>query len=51
MEADSQNLDPALAKFLVKYFPDEVKAKQKENERAAGVDRYGEAYNDKCAVM
>lgn len=51
MEADSQNLDPALAKFLVKYFPDEVKAKQKENERAAGVDRYGEAYNDKCTVM
>ncbi|KAF4301347.1 putative RING finger protein [Botryosphaeria dothidea] len=51
MEADNQNLDPALAKFLVKYFPDEVKAKQKENERAAGVDRYGEAYNDKCTVM
>ncbi|EOD45043.1 Zinc finger RING-type protein [Neofusicoccum parvum] len=34
-----------------KYFPEEVKAKQKENERAAGVDRYGEAYNDKCVVM
>ncbi|EKG12194.1 Zinc finger RING-type protein [Macrophomina phaseolina MS6] len=51
MEADSQNLDPALANFLAKYFPDEVKAKQKENEKAAGVDRYGEAYNDKCTVM
>ncbi|GME22042.1 Zinc finger RING-type protein [Neofusicoccum parvum] len=51
MEADSQNLDPALANFLRKYFPEEVKAKQKENERAAGVDRYGEAYNDKCVVM
>ncbi|KAB2576308.1 Zinc finger RING-type protein [Lasiodiplodia theobromae] len=51
MEADSGNLDPALADYLVKYFPDEVKLKQKENVKAAGVDQYGEAYNDKCVVM
>lgn len=51
MEADSGNLDPALADFLVKYFPDEVKLKQKENVKAAGIDQYGDAYNDKCAVM
>ncbi|KAF2086319.1 hypothetical protein K490DRAFT_66871 [Saccharata proteae CBS 121410] len=51
MEADSQNLDPVLADFLVKYFPEEVRAKQRDNEKAAGVDRYGEAYNDRCRVM
>lgn len=51
MEADSTNLDPALVNFLKRYFPDEVKAKQRENERAAGVDQYGEAYNVRCCVM
>ncbi|OJD34740.1 ring-14 protein [Diplodia corticola] len=51
MEADSGNLDPALAAFLLEYFPGEVKVKQKENVRAAGVDQYGETYNDKCLVM
>ncbi|OMP85934.1 putative RING finger protein [Diplodia seriata] len=51
MEADSGNLDPALADFLIKYFPDEAKLKQRENAKAAGVDQYGEAYNNKCVVM
>ena len=38
--------------FLETNFPDEVKVKQKENERAAGVDRYGEDFDKaKCAVM
>ncbi|KAI9844492.1 MAG: hypothetical protein M1837_005575 [Sclerophora amabilis] len=50
MEADSANLDPALINFLKRYFPDEVKAKQRENERAAAVDKWGEEY-DKCTVM
>ncbi|KAI9809636.1 MAG: hypothetical protein M1825_000068 [Sarcosagium campestre] len=50
LEADSANLDPALMNFLKNYFPDEVKAKQKENERAAAVDRWGEGH-DSCDVM
>ncbi|KAK7528112.1 SPX domain-containing protein [Phyllosticta citriasiana] len=52
MEADSKNLDPALARFLQRYFPDEVRAKQRENEVAAGVDQYGEAFaGTRCVVM
>jgi hypothetical protein len=27
--------------MLVKYFPEEVKAKQRENERDAAIDRFG----------
>ncbi|KAI9748430.1 MAG: hypothetical protein M4579_007227 [Chaenotheca gracillima] len=50
MDADSANLDPAMMAFLKRFFPDEVKTKQKENERAAAVDKFGEDYN-KCAVM
>jgi E3 ubiquitin-protein ligase BAH len=38
--------------FLQTYFPKETKAKQRENEIAAGVDRYGESFtNPKCLVM
>jgi E3 ubiquitin-protein ligase BAH len=41
-----------MAAFLKKWFPDEVKAKQKENEELAGVDAYGETYKTyKCAIM
>jgi E3 ubiquitin-protein ligase BAH len=36
--------------FLQARFPKEVKVKQKENERAAGIDQYGEDY-DKCILM
>ncbi|KAK7529979.1 RING-14 protein-like protein [Phyllosticta citribraziliensis] len=52
MQADANNLDPALARFLRRYFPEEVRAKQKENEVAAGVDRYGQAFvGGRCVVM
>lgn len=51
MEADSDNLDDSMARFLKKYFPEEVKRKQKDNERAAGRDAYGDAYDEKCVVM
>ncbi|KAI9822916.1 MAG: hypothetical protein M1832_002941 [Thelocarpon impressellum] len=44
------NLDPALMRFLKTYFPKEVKAKQKENERAAEIDLWGPGYAD-CTVM
>ncbi|PVI07014.1 RING-14 protein [Periconia macrospinosa] len=49
--ANSDNLDEELANFLKKWFPEEVKAKQKYNELMAGVDAYGEVYKDKCSVM
>jgi hypothetical protein len=45
------NLEVPLAEFLKKYFPEEVKAKQKENEIAAARDRFGELYDAKCVVM
>lgn len=44
------NLDPALMNFLKRYFPKEVKAKQKENERALAIDKWGEDF-DKCILM
>lgn len=48
----ADNLDLELMEFLKTNFPREVKIKQKENERAAGVDRYGEDFDKaKCAVM
>lgn len=48
----SDNLDQDLAVFLKKWFPDEVKAKQRYNEHMAGIDQYGEVYADqKCVVM
>ncbi|KAI9773437.1 MAG: hypothetical protein M1840_007653 [Geoglossum simile] len=50
MKADSTNLDPALRNFLEKYFPAEVKIKQKENSRAAMVDQYGPEAKE-CIVM
>jgi hypothetical protein len=38
--------------FLKKYFPNETKAKQHENEIAAGIDMYGEDFaNVKCTIM
>jgi E3 ubiquitin-protein ligase BAH len=46
------NIDPALINFLAKYFPDEVKAKQKLNERIAAIDQFGEEYvNARCSLM
>jgi hypothetical protein len=46
----TEHLDEDLMVFLRAKFPKEVKAKQKENERAAGVDRYGDDF-DKCSLM
>ncbi|KAF2641580.1 hypothetical protein P280DRAFT_399185 [Massarina eburnea CBS 473.64] len=50
-KANSDNLDLELADFLKKWFPEEVRQKQKYNELMAGVDAYGEVYKEKCAVM
>ncbi|ENI01473.1 hypothetical protein COCC4DRAFT_53206 [Bipolaris maydis ATCC 48331] len=50
--ANSDNLDTEKAAFLKKWFPQEVKDKQRYNEKMAGVDQYGEVYaNEKCNVM
>ncbi|KAF2705593.1 hypothetical protein K504DRAFT_92894 [Pleomassaria siparia CBS 279.74] len=51
VDANAGNLDLELAEFLKRWFPDEVKAKQKYNELMAGVDQYGEVYKEKCSVM
>jgi E3 ubiquitin-protein ligase BAH len=46
------NLDQELAAFLKKWFPDEVKTRQRYNELMAGIDQYGEVYaTQKCVVM
>ncbi|KAK2812140.1 hypothetical protein FQN50_001497 [Emmonsiellopsis sp. PD_5] len=50
MEATGENLDTDLLAFLSATFPKETKTKQKENERAASIDLYGESY-DACSVM
>ncbi|KAF3479978.1 RING-14 protein [Arthroderma uncinatum] len=50
MEATSKNLDHKLLDFLQASFPKETKAKQRENERAAMVDVYGEPA-EACNMM
>lgn len=50
-DENADNLDEELAEFLKKWFPNEVKAKQKYNDMMAGVDQYGEVYKEKCTVM
>ncbi|KAK2747270.1 hypothetical protein FQN57_002168 [Myotisia sp. PD_48] len=50
MEANSDNLDKKMLTFLMATFPKESKAKQKESERAASLELYGDSY-DTCSVM
>ncbi|KAL1303101.1 hypothetical protein AAFC00_006542 [Neodothiora populina] len=50
--ATAENIDDVTAAYLCRYFPSEVKERQRENERAATVDRFGEGfYRPGCAVM
>lgn len=55
LEATEKNIDQEMVKFLKANFKRDVKDKQKQNEIAAGVDRWGEAYynvqNQRCEVM
>ncbi|KAF2760730.1 RING-14 protein [Pseudovirgaria hyperparasitica] len=51
LQANTDNIDPALSNFLKEYFPNEVKAKQKSNEYQAGVDEYGEHFDEGCMIM
>jgi len=52
LEADSFSIDRDTVKYLMSWFPAEVKERQRENERAVARDMYGAAYDDKgCNVM
>jgi E3 ubiquitin-protein ligase BAH len=53
MSADGRNLDFETMDFLEKYFPLEVKKRQKENERALLERNYGEEFvrPPQCTVM
>ncbi|KAL9114153.1 MAG: hypothetical protein Q9227_001925 [Pyrenula ochraceoflavens] len=51
LDATSDDIDLKLMEFLKAKFPNEVKVKQRENQRAAGIDQYGEDFNKKCMVM
>ena len=53
MAADGRNLDFETMDFLEKYFPLEVKKRQKENERALLERNYGEEFvrPPQCVVM
>lgn len=46
------NLDHRLEKYLEKYFPKEVKEKQKANEMERGIEDYGPGYkHQECLMM
>ncbi|RMD42084.1 hypothetical protein DV735_g3028, partial [Chaetothyriales sp. CBS 134920] len=54
LAANSDAVDYDLKHFLERNFKAEVKQKQKENEQASAIDRFGEAYtksDTKCKVM
>jgi hypothetical protein len=55
MEATEKNIDQEMVKFLHANFKADVKEKQKQNEIAAGIDRWGAAYEhaqmQRCMVM
>jgi hypothetical protein len=49
----ADHIDTELKHFLEQNFKAEVKEKQKANELAVAIDRFGEAYGKpvKCVVM
>lgn len=51
LKADGTNLDFKTMEFLQKFFPMEVKKRQKENERAALVREHGEEFVKKGCVL
>lgn len=52
MRATAANIDDNTAAYLQKYFPEEVKQRQKANERATAIDMYGEEfYKTSCTIM
>ncbi|PHH67598.1 hypothetical protein CDD82_1293 [Ophiocordyceps australis] len=52
MRASADNLDEKLGRFLKKYFPEEVKEKQRANEIERGIEEYGPGYKHQdCVIM
>lgn len=52
MAADGRNIDFSTMEFLEKFFPMEVKRRQKENEREQMIQDYGEDFvKDRCCAM
>ncbi|OAA73768.1 spx [Cordyceps fumosorosea ARSEF 2679] len=52
MSASADNLDHRLEKYLEKYFPKEVKEKQRSNDIERGIEDYGPGYKHQdCLVM
>lgn len=51
--ATEDQLDKKLKRFLKDNFPEQVKAKQKDNEIQAGIDLFGEDFDstNRCTVM
>lgn len=48
----ADNLDAQLEKYLKKYFPEEVKEKQRANEIERGIEDYGPNYkHQECIIM
>ena len=47
------NLDAAMSRFMVRYFPSEVKHKEREHEAATAMDIYvpGSHAQYQCAIM
>ncbi|KAK5995806.1 putative RING finger protein C6B12.07c [Cladobotryum mycophilum] len=52
MNASEDHLDHDLEKFMKKYFPREVKEKQRANEIESGIEEFGPGYTQpKCIIM
>lgn len=49
MTADSGNLDVEMINFLTKWFPKEVKEKQRDIDKQISVEQFGE--QPECVVM
>lgn len=50
--SSKDNLDRTLEKYMKKYFPKEVKEKQRTNEIERGIEDYGPDYtHHDCSVM
>ncbi|KAF5019014.1 hypothetical protein F66182_8988 [Fusarium sp. NRRL 66182] len=52
LKASAMNLDYELQKYMKKYFPKEVKEKERANEIERGIEDYGPGYvHQECSIM
>jgi len=49
MSADSGNLDSEMIKYLVTWFPKEVKEKQRDIDKQISIEQFGE--QPECVIM